>query len=116
MTNREAIASLKTLCNTCTMFPKCVNNKPECFQAIEMAISALEKQEQDRWIPVTERLPEEDCSCRVTEGDFKSVFDCYWSNHKKQFEFWSYYNDCYMPITNVTAWKPIEEPYTEDEA
>jgi len=44
MTNREAIASLKTLCNTCTMFPKCVNNKPECFQAIEMAISALEKQ------------------------------------------------------------------------
>ena len=45
MENREAIASLKTLCNTCTMFPKCVNNKPECFQAIEMAISALEKQE-----------------------------------------------------------------------
>ena len=85
-------------------------------EAVSMAISALEKQEQDRWIPVTERLPEEDCSCRVTEGDFKSVFDCYWSNHKKQFEFWSYYNDCYMPITNVTAWKPIEEPYTEDEA
>ena len=46
MENREAIASLKTLCNTCTMYPKCVNDKPECFQAIEMAISALEKQEQ----------------------------------------------------------------------
>ena len=48
MENREAIASLKTLCNTCTMFPKCVNNKPECFQAIEMAISALKKQEVDK--------------------------------------------------------------------
>ena len=46
MTPKEAIASLKTLCNTCTMFPRCVNNKPECFQAIEMAIFALEKQEQ----------------------------------------------------------------------
>ena len=46
MKNREAIASLKTLCNTCTMYPKCVNDKPECFQAIEMAISALEKQEK----------------------------------------------------------------------
>lgn len=46
MENREAIASLKTLCNTCTMFPKCVNNKPECFQAIEMAISALEFKER----------------------------------------------------------------------
>ena len=52
MENREAIASLKTLCNTCTMFPKCVNNKPECFQAIEMAISALEK--QSRIITVTD--------------------------------------------------------------
>ena len=52
MKTSEAIASLKTLCNTCTMFPKCVNNKPECFQAIEKAISALEKQEKDRWIPV----------------------------------------------------------------
>ena len=85
-------------------------------EALQMAVSALEKQEQDRWIPVTERLPEEDCSCRVTEGDFKSVFDCSWSNHQKQFEVWSYYNDCYMPITNVTAWKPIEEPYTEEKA
>ena len=46
MENREARASLKTLCDTCTMFPKCVNNKPECFQAIETAISALEKQEK----------------------------------------------------------------------
>ena len=46
MENREAIATLKTICNTCTMYPKCVNNKPECFQAIEMAISALEFRER----------------------------------------------------------------------
>ena len=76
---------------------------------------ALEQREKDRWIPVTDRLPEEDCSCRVTEGDFKSVIDCCWNNHKKQFEVWSYYHDDYVPITNVTAWKPIEEPYTEEE-
>jgi hypothetical protein len=85
-------------------------------EAVDMAIKAVEKQEADRWIPVTERLPEEDCSCRVTEGDFKSVFDCYWSNRKKQFEVWSNYQDDYLPITNVTAWKPIEEPYMEEEA
>ena len=44
MDNQEAIASLKTLCHTCKFFPKCVYEKPECFQAIEMAVSALEKQ------------------------------------------------------------------------
>ena len=120
--------------------------------ALDMAISALEKQEaiksctppsddwehyadrlhdisyqsgyeqgkrdaeQDRWIPVTERLPEKDCSCRITEGDFKSVFDCCWNNHKKRFEIWSDYNDCYLPLVGVTAWKSIEEPYTEEES
>ena len=84
--------------------------------ALDMAISALEKQEQDRWIPVTERLPEKDCQCRVTEGDFKSVIDCHWSNRKKQFEVWSDYYDDYVTITNVTAWKPKEEPYTEGES
>ena len=120
MENREAIEWLKG----CVVSYEVDNKgKPNgnitcdlTQEVLDMAISALEKQEADRWILVTERLPEEDCSCRVTEGDFKSVFDCYWSNHKKQFEFWSYYNDCYMPITNVTAWKPIEEPYTEEKA
>ena len=107
MENREAIEILQ-------------RNIPGCdydlSEAVTLAISALERQEQDRWIPVTERLPEEDCSCRVTEGDFKSVFDCSWSNHKKQFEVWSDYYDDYVPITNVTAWKPKEEPYTEEKA
>lgn len=45
MTNQEAIASLRTLCNTCKLFPRCAYKKPECFQAIEMAISALQAQD-----------------------------------------------------------------------
>lgn len=44
MTNQEAIASLKTLCDTCNLFPRCVHEKPECVQAIELAISALNAQ------------------------------------------------------------------------
>ena len=105
MTEREAIASLKTLCNTCTMFPICVNNKPECFQAIETAISALEKQEQDRWIPCKERLPEYKEKVLVsydTEDGKKvdiSMFDRY---------------GCLLGI--VDAWRPLPEQYTEEEA
>ena len=45
MTNQEAIASLRTLCHNCKLFPKCAYEKPECFKAIELAISALQAQE-----------------------------------------------------------------------
>ena len=107
MTNKEAIEVLRFNADFCDA---------ELEDAINLAISALEKQEANRWIPVTERLPEKDCKCRVTEGDFKSVIDCCWNNHEKQFEVWSYYYADYAPIVNVTAWKPIEEPYTEEEA
>lgn len=108
----------KQICHGC-MHPSMVGwceNHCQLPEAFKMAISALKKQEADRWIPVTERLPEKDCRCRVTGGDFKFVIDCNWNNHKKRFEEWSYYDDGYIPITNVTAWKPIEEPYMEEEA
>ena len=45
MKNKEAIASLRTLCHNCKLFPKCAYEKPECFKAIEMAIKALEAQD-----------------------------------------------------------------------
>jgi len=109
MENREAINWLTRIRD------RLMTTNSKQYEALTIAIATMEKQEQNRWISVTDRLPEKDCKCRVTEGDFKSVIDCYWSNHKKQFEVWSYYNDCYMPITNVTAWKPIEEPYTEED-
>ena len=92
--------------------------KTEYEGYLDMAISALKNQEQNRWIPVTEKLPKEDCECRVTfKSDFgKSVFNCYWNEGKKQFEDWDYFLDCFVPAFGVTAWKPIEEPYTEEEA
>lgn len=85
--------------------------------ALTLAISALEKQEQDRWIPVTERLPEKDGECRVTvKTEFgKYVGDCFWNKGEKQFENWNAYLDCYVKVSDVTAWKPIEEPYMEED-
>ena len=116
MENREAIHKLIMFCRILErgVFPLGYKFDAEPF---DLAISALEKQEQDRWIPVTERLPEEDCECRVTsKNNFgKSVFDCYWNEGKKQFESWNYFLDDYVPVSGVTAWKPLEEPYTEEE-
>ena len=59
MENREAIEILSR--------PLFMDGTPkEILDAHRMAISALEKQEQDRWIPVTKRLPEEDGEHLVT--------------------------------------------------
>lgn len=41
-------------CFSCEYYASAEEEK----EAMQMAISALEKQEEDRWIPVTERLPE----------------------------------------------------------
>ena len=53
MTEREAIEILGR--------PFFMQEAPkEILDAHRLAIAALEKQEQDRWIPVTERLPEDE--------------------------------------------------------
>ena len=73
-------------------------------EVINMAISALKKQERDRWIPVTERLPEDKKKVLVsydTEDGKKvdiSMFDRY---------------GCLLGL--VSAWRPLPEAYTEEE-
>ena len=113
MENREAIASLKTLCNTCTMYPKCVNDKPECFQAIEMAISALKKLEQDKWIPCKERLPELGVDVLITD-EYGDVLQATYTEWLGSESFISAEES--IIIEDVIAWRPLPEPYTEEES
>ena len=82
----------------------------------EMAIEALKKQEENRWIPVTEKFPEDDCECRVTiKGNlYKWVGTYFWNKYGKCFEEWNNYSDSMKLVTGVISWKPIEEPYAEE--
>lgn len=74
-------------------------------EPFDMAISALKKQEEDRWIPATERLPENKKKVLVsydTEDGKKvdiSMFDRY---------------GCLLGL--VSAWRPLPEAYTEEES
>ena len=65
--------------------------------------------EQDRWIPVTERLPEEDGRYLITEKtDGTKVQEGYFCRTRDGEPYWWY--------LHVVAWRPLPEPYTEDEA
>ena len=120
MTPKEAIKVLEWIKNTHPEHVTC--------EAIGMAISALEKQDQDRWIPVTERLPEEYGEYRITwktssdpgkrfigDAEYEPGFE--WDDaHDRFFGEWLLedYVKAY-PDVEVTAWKPIGEPYTEED-
>ena len=90
-------------------------------KAFDLAISALKKQEQDRWIPVTERLPETDrdkwhTEFIVTTEDGK-VLSMDWENtivRNKPVSRWIWRGR--LAPWRVIAWRPLPAPYQEDEA
>lgn len=96
----------------------------EYWQAGEMAIDALKKQEEDRWISVTERLPKED--------DYKPCYGyddgaVWWLNdigmmglgwYYTSTENWAFYDEIAHVegiAGNVIAWRPLPEPFRKGE-
>lgn len=87
-----------------------VDLAPEFTEAMKMAVSALEKQEQDRWIPVTERLPEDDTEVLVYLFDNQSPYiawirDSHWYTEEFEVE----------KENEPVAWMPLPEPYKAEE-
>ena len=73
--------------------------------ALEMAIKALE---QTRWIPVSERLPEEDDKeylVTMYSGGVYDVDTSYFWHLDNGLSEWS--------MQGVIAWQPLPEPYKE---
>lgn len=112
MDNREAIEWLKG----CVVAYEVDNKgKPngnvtcELIQeVIDMAISALEKQEQDRWIPVSKDLPKKNGDYLVTcevcgERYVEESFFCRCDD-----------GDVFWTSQNVIAWQPRIEHYTAE--
>ena len=77
------------------------------WKAGQMAIKALEQPEQ-KWIPCSERLPEDDdkvlCMTKTKKGNLNHVVGYHYSGG------WA----CGMN-RNVIAWMPLPEPYEEGE-
>lgn len=83
----------------------------EYWQAGEMAIDALKKQEQERWIPVTERLPEENGRYIICYEDTTTFLDYF--NGKWFFPLGKHAMACEETGT-IVAWRPLPEPFQEE--
>ena len=99
MTNKEAIEYLKLF----------HGYDLPIQEALEIAIEALK---QNRWIPCSEKLPEEGdhyiCTCK--DGYRTMVTYVKWQNKLKRWDLTgarSYWK--------VIAWMPLPEPYKESE-
>ena len=76
----------------------------------DMAIAALEQQ---RWIPVTDGLPELDTEVLVTD-QWRDIWHATYTDWCGSERFISAEES--LTIEGVIAWRPLPEPYQEDEA
>ena len=101
MTNEQAKKMLKAKLEC----PLCYEqgNMGEQKEALDLAIKALEQQ---RWIPVSKKMPKPriDVWCNSDMGQMVGYYDEY-------AETW--YGRDYMELI-VTAWMPLPEPYREE--
>ena len=113
MTNREAIKII----NQYDMNFHWNDGEPipaeQLAEAFDLAISALEKQERDRWIPVTERLPELESEVLVTD-EYGEIRHADYSDWLGKAKFRTVEES--MTLEDVKAWRPLPAPYQEDEA
>lgn len=105
MTERKAIERLQRI----RQFYLDTIKDDTAVEAVDMAIKAVEKQEKDRWIPVTEGLPKED-------GDyFVTNFVCDKLYVEESTFIMCDNGDVFWTSQNVIAWMPKPEPYKAEE-
>ena len=82
---------------------------PDVKEFYAIAEKALREQEERRWIPVTERLPEDNIP--------STAYLCWWRGHTHICKYWRT-RKCFEfngRVVNVTHWMPLPEPPKEDE-
>ena len=103
-------------------------------EAFDLAISALKKQEQERWRPTAEKEPDVNClACdkfgqifipqcgiiNITAGNKRKSFDCPAdfdvSDINAFFKGKEVGNGMRILPKEILAWRPLPEPYTEED-
>lgn len=93
-------------------------------------IENMDDEKENGWIPVSERMPEDERECLVTlekiYGTPETLFGIanylkfgdagYWNERKYGYLEWDKYSDGHggTKMYKVIAWMPLPEPYKED--
>ncbi len=111
---KEASKIIKEACDEWEYLKDTGDDWTDVHEARDLAISALEKQEQDRWIPITERMPEENDFVLVTVSG-EDVRGCEWKDSMALAVWINQWNlvDANLVSYRISAWRPLPEPYTE---
>ena len=78
---------------------------------LHFAISALEEQERDKWVPCSERKPDIDSEVFITDS-FGEIGHAYYFNLGDRVCFVT--AEEYTILEDVKAWKPVPEAYKGD--
>ena len=94
------------------------HSKTPNAKALDMAIAALQESQVVGWIPVSERLPENECGVLVTvNGKHNNItfIDALEIAEHDSTEGWII--EGFLDWTNpdVTAWQPLPEPFKESD-
>ena len=76
-------------------------------EALDMAIDALREQEESRWIPVTERMPEYETPVMGWDAELRDMGIV-------NFVYGQFLDIIDMSEVNVTHWKPLPAPPKEE--
>jgi hypothetical protein len=89
-------------------------------KSVKLAISALEKQLNNGWIPCSERIPNKDeynkNDGRFIVSDGNKTYQCLFDVYDGEFKKLEYNRKgTYMEYLDnlVIAWQPLPEPYSE---
>ncbi|WP_024346079.1 hypothetical protein [Lacrimispora indolis] len=108
MTNKEAVKSLQNIVEYWDM-------RPTEQEAAKLAIKALEQQEKEQWIPVSDET-------NPKKSDiYLATFEENGNRYVERF-YYSNFNGWLMPIPwqdeghidKMIAWRPLPEPYKEE--